>query len=356
MPTLDFDRRHPCSRWIASSSGDAEGASDTLAVVGSSSDYRWFDSPSAKESSTISRQDLAHSISELAFRAAFLSTVVSSVDGVNKAETPPLDCSTGFQAAIDLLKSVVKNLGDLPGVDIVLKGVLESLQQVINTLGGEPSSRDLNTSLNLLKGISKALGATEPGVKVIPGFEDTIKTAVFSINSVAECLEQTIEQTPPIPGNVAVLAFQQEYCYPIADLYRSMVGALLENAVYIPDGSSDEMKRSMTGILAVLDIMSKSSIAANNADLLKVEPIFAADMLEQFRDVYVSLAERNEQKLFANAGLTVAIGASNALEACLRIAKDPTSAIDDLKEDLGFENVSDEVTGAPNQTTDSQSQ
>ncbi|KAF9153035.1 hypothetical protein DFQ26_000698, partial [Actinomortierella ambigua] len=71
-----------------------------------------------------------------------------------------------------------------------------------------------------------------------------------------------------------------------------------------------------------------------------------------FRDAYASLAEKDEQKLFTDAGLTATIGASNALEACLRIAKDPSAAIDDLNEDLGFENVSGDVTGVPNQTTD----
>ncbi|KAF9162902.1 hypothetical protein DFQ26_003145, partial [Actinomortierella ambigua] len=144
--------------------------------------------------------------------------------------------------------------------------------------------------------------------------------------------------------------------YPIVDLYRGTVDAAIRNAASVPEGSSDEIKRSMDGILVVMDLMAKSSITTNNADLVKVQPIFAADVLGPFRDVYVSLADKDEQELFAVAGLSLTIGASNALEGCLRIAKDPTAAIEDIHADLGFENVEEDVAGAPDQANEEGSQ
>ncbi|KAF9165711.1 hypothetical protein DFQ26_009470 [Actinomortierella ambigua] len=173
-----------------------------------------------------------------------------------------------------------------------------------------------------------------------------IQEALVQIQKVVDCLSTTIKGAS---ADVAVIAFQQDICYDFADLYRNAVKTVVDNVASVPEGSSDEIKRSMAGIQATLDIMATSSIASNNTDLLKVQPIFAADVLEQFRDAYVSLADKDDQKVFANTGLTLAIGASNALEACLRIAKDPEAAINDLNEDLDFDEVENKSSVVQNQ-------
>ncbi|KAG0266448.1 hypothetical protein DFQ27_009750 [Actinomortierella ambigua] len=265
-----------------------DGASVPLAAVGS-----------APESAN-SREELSHSISELASRAAYLNSAIPSAIDVSKAGTPAEDCSVSVQPAIDALKSIQEKLKSIaaegsPTVELAI----QAIELVITSL---KSTKDI------------ALDALIKTLSVLGGvLEELGYDSGEAYRGVAECLRKFAQKDPANPGTKNALASPQKIYYLIADLYRSTVDAAIMNAASVPEGSCDEIKRSMTGILAVLDITSESSIAANNADLLKVEPIFAADMLEQFRDVYVSLADKDEQELFAAAGLSLTIGASNTL-------------------------------------------
>ncbi|KAF9165710.1 hypothetical protein DFQ26_009469 [Actinomortierella ambigua] len=321
-----------------------DGASDPLAAVGSSPDYQWVDSPSVAEPAGISREELSDSISELEFRAAFLDLLVPPEDGVIRAEA--LDCSVNLKSIVDTLKGAIDHLGNLPLLGHLLKPIVSCLENALSTLATGVLTPLQGALLIILPTVSTVLDVIARVFSTIPGVGDIIKVLLVSIEHVVNCLTTAVRQAPSTGDKVAALSFQQDQCYPVADLYRNLVDEMKKNAESVPEGSSDEIKRSMNGIVAVLDLMAKSSIAANNADLLKVQPIFAADVLERFRDAYASLAEKDEQKMFADAGLTATIGASNALEACLRIAKDPTAAIDDLNEDLDI-GVPADVAGAP---------
>ncbi|KAG0015152.1 hypothetical protein BGZ81_011827 [Podila clonocystis] len=123
------------------------------------------------------------------------------------------------------------------------------------------------------------------------------------------------------------------HCSDLADLYRFAITHSLAFRPVVPEDASADIKRLEAGAAAVLEILRTSSIAADNKDLMQMRPIFGTFELEMYREELLHLTTSDEIKQYAAAALTMVIGSSNALEACLRIAEDPVAAREDLEAD-----------------------
>ncbi|KAG0266444.1 hypothetical protein DFQ27_009746 [Actinomortierella ambigua] len=337
-----------------------DGANNRQAAIGLIPDYQWGDADI--EGQDAFRTELADSIRELEFRAMFLDSLDASAEDVSKLEAEETSCTVNLSPASESVKKIIDTLKDPASkTSDLYTPIASQAQTIVDSFNTPASLASLGSALVSLQTFSRLLAYAKDTTAVGP----LLLQAATIVQTNLECLSKGNKDAAPVdpdmvvvgnsPSNEAELSFQQERCYQIADLYRSMVDVLAKKASSVSEGSSDEMKRSMTGIRNVLDIMAKSSISANNADLLKMQPIFMADLLGQFRDEYVPLADKDDQKLFAEAGLSLAIGSSNALEACLRIAKDPVTAIADLNEELEHEDTGEnENKGAQGQNKDGQ--
>ncbi|KAG0084554.1 hypothetical protein BGZ93_006155 [Podila epicladia] len=108
-------------------------------------------------------------------------------------------------------------------------------------------------------------------------------------------------------------------CFELADFYRGAVANTLENPPELTEVSV-EIKRLVEGSATILGVMSKSSIAATNEDILTIRPIFGTEELLQYRDELLHLSESEEVQTYAAGALSVIISSSNALKACISIA------------------------------------
>ncbi|KAI9238544.1 MAG: hypothetical protein BYD32DRAFT_460600 [Podila humilis] len=108
-------------------------------------------------------------------------------------------------------------------------------------------------------------------------------------------------------------------CYELADFYRGAIANTLEHPPTTTDMSAD-IKRLVDGSATILDIMSKSSIAIANEDILTTRPVFAAAELLQCRDELMGLSESEDIQKYAAGALSVIINMSNALKPCIMIA------------------------------------
>ncbi|KAF9364420.1 hypothetical protein BGX34_001582 [Mortierella sp. NVP85] len=66
----------------------------------------------------------------------------------------------------------------------------------------------------------------------------------------------------------------------------SMVKDSIKTTLAINGSATEDMKRAAAGSASVLDLMDKSSIASSNENLLAVRPIFAGDLLDQYRQEF----------------------------------------------------------------------
>ncbi|KAF9977785.1 hypothetical protein BGZ73_004852 [Actinomortierella ambigua] len=314
-----------------------------------SPDYQW-DYVDPGEQNTL-HEDLSNPISELEFRATFLESMDSSAEIVSKLESEATPCTIDLTPINEIVGKIAVALKDTSEYNDFYIPIIAQTQAISKSLSSSASVENLANALASLQTFSRLLLYVK-GTKVVGPL---LSEAATSVKENLECLIKynmgvfpTISDTAAGDRSVdaATLSFQPEKCHQIADLYRSMVEVAIKKATSVSEGTSKEMKRSTAGVRAVLKIMSKSSIAPNNADLLETRPIFVADVMEQFRQNYVQKADNDDQKLFGNTGLPLVIGASNALEACLRIAKDPVAAIDDLNEELELDEFEDDDLGS----------
>ncbi|KAF9977786.1 hypothetical protein BGZ73_004853 [Actinomortierella ambigua] len=303
--------------------------------MGNAPDCQWADLPLAHGLSAVSRQESMDLISELRFRVTFLDQSISSSGGMSRLEAF-MECSPNLKETIAPLKKVIGILESIPGLGDVLRPVVAKINEINTSLDDVLTDTIIFTAVTALKADSLLLEFLAASETLNGG--DEIKKAQKYVDDVLGCLMKGTSQTSTWPAEVTVASFRQDQCYHIADLYRDMVNTVTLEAASVPEGSSEEMKRSIAGIREILGIMGKSSISPRNADLLKARPIFAADVLDQFREKYIRAADNDDQKLFGGASLPLVIGVSNALEACLRIAEDPFVATKDLDEELDFDN------------------
>jgi hypothetical protein len=108
--------------------------------------------------------------------------------------------------------------------------------------------------------------------------------------------------------------------------------------------------------LTLLDLMSKTSIAKTNEALLATRPIFAGDLIQEYRAELMRLAPTDDIRNYAEISLGLIVGYSNSLEACLRVAADPVGAFDEVDEELEAEMEEDEEEENENDKADEKQQ
>ena len=287
--------------------------------------YTWGTEPT-DATAELSLEDFAFAVSELRFRSDLLSrfeeiqnipttdfvadgsdclsisAIIITVLGDAKAALKPVvdilgPIGTLTDAVFDAIGKVVSNLGDLKIVIAPFSFALQAVQTILSTFAFIPGLGNLLTQIN----------------KLI----DQVKQMVICLTG----------------GNK--LFFDASTCSTIADLYRIAVAetAKTNPALNLPESASADLRRLAAGSLSVLDLMGKNAIATTNEELLAIRPIFATDLLNQFREELLR-AESIDIKTYAKRDLSTVVGISNALEACLRVAADPVAAIDDLNEEL----------------------
>ncbi|KAG0250983.1 hypothetical protein DFQ27_009110, partial [Actinomortierella ambigua] len=155
-------------------------ASVPLAAVGS-----------APESSAISREDLSHSISELASRAA-LSNIAPRF-----SPPPETNCSGTLQSAIDALKSVEDRVRKIPDIDPSILSVVEQVVQRAISLLQDALPKDISKVLDVLEDLAEYL-------------EPIVPPAMEPLLAILQCVRQIVPKDPANPGTKNTLTSPQE--------------------------------------------------------------------------------------------------------------------------------------------------
>ncbi|KAF9138360.1 hypothetical protein BGX30_009255 [Mortierella sp. GBA39] len=302
-------------------------------VVGIQDSYAW--------AVTATPEELALKADELAELAAEISFRAELLDSLNRDfQAEGLDCNA-YKLAIDA----------------VLTGITQAAKSITNTPFVGTAFQFLVQQLERLKDLVGNVTTDSSGIVAGPDFAfSSLKTILATIKYIPlpfdiSPIVKVIESAKPIIRTAvqcalggSKLAITQGHCAPTADMYRLFV-ADATNAPTVPDTASDEWKRIAAGVSSVLQL-SKNAIAQSNEALLNTRPIFAADLLSQYRDEYLRVAETDDAKIYAQTYLGAIVGASNALEACLRVAADPAVAAEELQQELNaqarFEDDNDE--------------
>lgn len=272
----------------------------------------------------LSPDDFAYAISELRFRSDFLSRFdelqkASSADySANSVDCGALStaATTALDAAKTAVNSVLANLGSLgPVLNFFFNVIQKDLTSVLKIV-----SLPLSYAIQVVQSILNTIKAN-PALDTIIA---PLSTLVDTVTQVITCL-----------AGSSKISIEATTCNNIADMYRIAVAetAKTSPALNLPESASADLRRLAAGSLSVLDLMGKDAIATTNEALLATRPIFATDLLNQFREELLR-AESSDIKMYAQRDLSVVVGVSNALEACLRIAADPVAAIDDLNEEM----------------------
>ncbi|KAF9548412.1 hypothetical protein EC957_006628 [Mortierella hygrophila] len=303
-------------------------------VAGVQDNYAWA-AAATPEELALKADELAELAAEISFRAELL-------DSLNRDfQAEGLDC-----------------IAYKPAIDAVLTGIIQPAKSVTNSPFVGTAFQFLVQQLEGLKGLVDKVTTDSSGIVAGLDFAfSTLKTILATIKHIPlpsdiSPIVKVIESAKPIICTAvqcvlggSKLAITQDHCAPIADMYRLFVADATTNAPTVPDTASDEWKRIAAGVSSVLQL-SKNAIAQSNEALLNTRPIFAADLLNQYRDEYLRVAETDDAKIYAQTYLGAIVGASNALEACLRVAADPAVAAEELLQELNaqarFEDDNDE--------------
>ncbi|KAF9910203.1 hypothetical protein EC991_007130 [Linnemannia zychae] len=292
-------------------------------VVGNQDNYAWATSDSLEELSLKADQLAAYS-SEITFRAELLESL-----------------NPGFEATALIDCSAIKST-----VDVLLDGIIASLKTIapIPLIGS--AFQFISTQLEKLKDFITNPSSSTEGFAAGLGFAfSSLKTVLSTLQFLPLPLDISLIVKTILGAESVVhdavhcvlggskLAITQDHCVPTADLYRLLVNDASTLAPILPEDASDEWKRIAAGASSVLEL-SKNAIAKSNEELLSTRPIFAADLLNQYRDEYLRVADTDDAKIYAQSYLGAIVGVSNALEACLRVAADPAEAYQELQQDL----------------------
>ncbi|KAG0015636.1 hypothetical protein BGZ82_001330 [Podila clonocystis] len=312
---------------VACAAAQAEQAAfDPLAPTNAQAVYTWG-AETTDGAAELSPDDFAYAVSELRFR----SDILSRFEELQSA--PPtefaadsLEClaitasiKVALAAARAAIHPIFATLGPLGDV---LNNVFDAIEKAISNLSDlKAVVTPLNLAIQVVQTILTAIESI-PGLSTII---DPIKKLVAEVNKIVTCL---------LSGNTSIFTGATS-CNNIADLYRIAVAGASKTspALNLPETASADLRRLAAGSLSVLDLMGKNAIATTNEALLATRPIFATDLLNQFREEFLR-AESGDIKMYAKRDLGVVVGITNALEACLRVAADPVAAIDDLNEEL----------------------
>ncbi|KAG0281377.1 hypothetical protein BGZ95_004407 [Linnemannia exigua] len=265
-------------------------AADPLTAVGAQNNYEW--APVSSQDLAAQVEDLSKQISEIEFRSHILSRLQQDPSTDFKAEGLCERTLSKIQSALETISGVVSQASPDPFVASVMRHIQQTVRRLI--------------------AMATAVGSS-------PDPPDTI-----------------------VP--ITKLAIEPSSCYALADIYRGVTqdAAGSSPALDLPIDVPEDLKRLAGGSLTILDMLSKNSIAATNEALLSSRPIFAADILDQYRTELIRVTMDEEIKGYAVAALGSVVGVSNSLEACLRVAADPVAAIDELNEEMEAQAFYDE--------------
>jgi hypothetical protein len=304
-----------------------------LAANGAQTTYEWAQKEGGQDDIVYQLEEVYSQITELEFRAQFLSRPdqKAKIDAAATADGGEMDatsaCPDAIKAAKDALQGIVKDITDkIPfGLGTLVQEAFKKLDALLD-----------NASAGSLLAIKTAFTT----LKSVLGF---IFVGAPTIMEALEKVEGLIEALPACIATDKAASINQASCYNIADLYRATVADVIANAPVLPADASEDLRRYSAGAQAILQIMSKNSIAANNDALLNTRPVFAAELLHEYGTEMVRAGAKDAVQSYAVGSFSFVIGYSNALEACLRIAADPAAAVEDLNEELDFLDDEDEA-------------
>ncbi|KAF9583465.1 hypothetical protein BGW38_009402 [Lunasporangiospora selenospora] len=281
-------------------------------------------------------------VSEVDFRKTFLSVFddfkgqgfVDNANPVplsdpNPASTDPMpppmtecgpikiDILAGINGAIDFLSTI----SPLPFLGVI-KVAINTAATLINSLIGGTQSRVVVEFV--FKGLEQALQA----VSNIPIVGAIIKPVLPIINDIEAKVKNLLACM--FRGNSAMKVIDEGHCTLLAGVYKDMIAESHQHYSSMSTFSSPDIQRLVAGTARILVLMEKTSIADDDEHLLSMTPIFAADLLGEYRRELIQVADTDELKMYAQAELALIMSMSNALEACLKIAADPVWALEDL--------------------------
>lgn len=292
--------------------------------------YAW--APAAgQEDLAFQAEELSNAMSELEFRAEFLAYLDESSSSVIKAEAD--NCEGAKQItknAFEVAKATLDVVAALPVLGEMLGYVKEAIDNAFHVVDDTIESANaasyhaVNLAFAAAKSVLNAI-SFGPFKAVFAPIISTLDKVQTAVNSLVRCATGATKWP-----------FQQDQCYDLANMYRIVVTQATKTspALNLPAETSEDLKRLAAGSLSLLDLLDKSSVASTNEALLASRPIFAADVLDQFRIELLRVGNTQEIQNYAQVALGTVVGISNALEACLRVAADPVGAIDELNEEL----------------------
>ncbi|KAG0358007.1 hypothetical protein BG005_002854 [Podila minutissima] len=227
----------------------------------------------------------------------------------------PIDLTSPTERTLD------KILGVLP-IDDYIRNFIDKTAHDITRMLHE-GWRSFN-----LVGVRTALGTLHFLLNGIAAMPIPLLVDIFKILS--DAVKAILELLGDRGGHGACTVFE------LADFYRDAVANTLESPPALTEVSA-EIKRLVKGSATILDVMSKSSIAATNEDILTIRPIFGTAELLQYRDELLHLSESEEIQKYAAGALGVVISSSNALKACIIIATNvakPTEGSNEVNKEI----------------------
>ncbi|KAF8944267.1 hypothetical protein BGZ47_004442 [Haplosporangium gracile] len=308
----------------------AAQVADPLAASGTQNNYEWV--PAVGQDLAAEVEDLSTQITEIEFRANILSRLEQQSSADFEAENACESSTTAIQTAL----SATSGLMGVVGLETFADSIVRRLQQTIKHLNDMISSD--GSAVIGPASITPIVFAFESLIQILKG--------AVSITPLQFMAKPILDSLTSLQGSVALfaqcgagsskIAIEPSSCFPLADIYRRIIqDAAGDNpALNLPTDASEDLKRLASGTLTILDLIDKNSIAATNEALLASRPIFAADILDQYRTELIRVTMDDEVKGYAIASLGTVVGVSNALEACLRVVADPVAAIDELNEEL----------------------
>ncbi|KAF8975491.1 hypothetical protein BGZ46_009080, partial [Entomortierella lignicola] len=314
-------------------------ASDPLAAPSYNQvNFAW--TPEGNQDDLSERVDmLTSAMSELQIRSQLLTNL--EINTVSSQSIETVNCEgakTLIKNTFPAADNIVADASKIPGVGPLLSGVKDifALANLISQGGPSVSNYDTYLTIQMvLTSVKAVLTATAFGqsAPVLNPVLDILNGGQGAINDLATCAVGS--------SNIMI---DESHCGKLADIYRQVIAEAVKTcpALDLPTDASEDLKRLAAGSLSVLDLMDKSSIATTNDALLATRPIFAAEILEQYRSELIRVATTDDIQKYSQTTLGAAVGISNALEACLRIAADPAGALDDLNEELEDEDDEDD--------------
>ncbi|KAF9122280.1 hypothetical protein BGW39_009864 [Mortierella sp. 14UC] len=254
-------------------------AANPLVANGAQNNYEWASVSNQDLAAQV--EDLSAQVSEIDFRSHILSRFQQEISVDFKAEGTCDGALSVIQTALPLNMVADSSSTEITGHAIV--SITLAYESIINILQGAISVIPLE---HIAKPVLEALRTLQGSV------------AIFG-----QCLVGSSK-----------LSIEPSSCYALADIYRAVIqDAAGSNPVLnLPADAREDLRRLASGS----------------------RPIFAADILDQYRTELIRVTTDEEIKVYAVAALGTVLGGFKSLEACLRVAADPVAAIDELNEEL----------------------